>query len=560
VKERATGSLGWGDEAAGPDTSDTTCRGLAEVIHDAEIGSVATTSLETALSTHHSDDLVIIDLDETLWLRNSTEAFLDQARPRLVIASVLTLIDALRPWRLAGADAVTAFVWRDWLRVVLTLILTPWNYRRWRRLAPQLAWSMRNQELLALLKHHDRGRRDCGRLVVASYGFRPLVEPLVRGLLPGVPVVAASLLCGWRDRAAGKWAMLRENFDLATLARALFLTDHAEHDADVLSQVARPMVVRWPKARFEPAGAWDYAPFRYTLEAKHAEHNHLRVFLTMDVAALVLATAPVAAAPVATIVACVLLMASFFVVYEIGYHENDAMGAEREAEPMLTEPRLRAIGSMVEAKAWCMALVLAIPGLLLLATHEISAWTSDWWLLIGWLTVLLLTRGIFAAFNRIDEVSRVFLYLPLQAMKGIGIVLALALPVTVAGVALLLAQPIARWIPYVIYRKSGVRWETPDRLYRLLLFVMVLMALLPVVGVEALSPQAIVLVLAWCTLQARRQLRDAWRRSFWLKVRRFRTAADESDVPRHILAGDGKQEKTPATGPVRAPREVSRAG
>jgi hypothetical protein len=63
--------------------------------------------------------------------------------------------------------------------------------------------------------------------------------------------------------------------------------------------------------------------------------------------------------------------------------------------------------------------------------------------------------GLFAIFNRVDETSRTFLYLPLQATKGIGIVLMLGLPVTIVGAALLIAQAIARWMTYVVYRNSA---------------------------------------------------------------------------------------------------------
>jgi hypothetical protein len=229
-------------------------------------------------------------------------------------------------------------------------------------------------------------------------------------------------------------------------------------------------------------------------------------------------------------------MASFFVVFEIGYHENDALGARREAAPTLTEARLSRLGTVVEGEAWCVALVFAVPGLALLAAHRLSTWAGDplagdpWlldlpWLLAGWVALLLATRGIFAAFNRINERSRVLLYLLLQAMKGLGIVVALALPVTAAGVALLVAQPIARWIPYVIYRIAGMRWQTPDRLHRLVLVVVVLVALLPVAAIEALSPLGTALVLAWCTLQARDQLRAVWRHGHWLEARPAHPAA-----------------------------------
>lgn len=489
--------------------------------------------LEQSLADHPADDLIIVDLDETLWLRNSTEAFLDHARPRLVVTSLLALIDVLRPWRLTAKRkrARATFVWRDWLRIMLVLVLTPWNYWRWRRDGAKIARAAGNDELLGCLERYDQGRRARGRVVVASHGFASIVAPLIRGLLPGVPIVAASLALGWRQRAAGKWAALVARFDKAELRRALFLTDHEEHDADVVRQVARPLVLRWPGARFEPACARAYTPFRYTTKGKHAGRNYLvRVFLGIDWMVLVLASVPTAAAPFSTMLAYLFLILSFFVIFEIGYHENDLLGAEREKSPKLTEARLRELGTMVEFEAWCAAILLAVPGIVLLAMYEPSGWFgAESWpircaeLVALWGLVLVATRGLFALFNRIDKSSRVLVYLPLQAMKGIGIVSILGLPVSIVGMELLIAQPIARWIPYITYRTSGGWLETPDRLYRLILFTVLFAATLPFVQWATTPVWPIILIFAWCLLHARGDILAAWRHCHLLKPR---TSAD----------------------------------
>ena len=483
--------------------------------------------LERALEDHPADDLIIVDLDETLWLRNSTEAFLDHARPRLVVTSLLALIDAVPPWRLRAKHkrAQASFVWRDWLRVTLILLLTPWNYWRWRRDAPGIALAARNEKLLACLERYDQGRLKRGRVVVASHGFAPIAAPLMQGLLPDAPLVAPPLALGWRQRAAGKWAALKARFDEAELRRALFLTDHEEHDADVVRQVARPLVLRWPGARFEPACARAYTPFRYTTKGKHAGRNYLvRVFLGIDWMVLVLASVPAAVAPFSTMLAYLFLMLSFFVIFEIGYHENDLLGAEREKSPKLTEARLRELGTMAEHEAWCAAILLALPGIVLLATQEPSGWVGgEGWLgrsaelMALWGLILLATRGLFALFNRIDERSRVLVYLPLQAMKGIGIICILGLPVTIVGMELLIAQPIARWIPYIAYRTSGGWLETPDRLYRLILFTVMFAAALPFVQWATTPLWPIVLIFGWCLLHARQDILAAWRRCHFLK-------------------------------------------
>lgn len=360
--------------------------------------------------------------------------------------------------------------------------------------------------------------------MVASFGFVPVIHPLLQGLLPDAPVVAPALFSGWRDRAAGKWHLLKARFDEASLRRAVFLTDHADHDADVVSEVQTPIIRRWPEARFIPACERTYAPFRYTFKGKHAGRNHLlRVFLGMDTLALMLASLPATSAPLSGATGYFFLTLSFFLVYEIGYHENDVIAAEREREPILTDARLRELGGMVEWQAWGIAILIALPGLFLLAHQGIPTWSrGTWqsdlpWLVALWLGALVVSRLVFAAFNRIEETTRTLLYLPLQATKGLGIVLLLGLPVTVAGIALLIAQAVSRWIPYVIYRTSSVRWQTPTRLYRLILLVMVFIAMLPVTGLWSDPLWATALVFGWCAIESRRELWQAWQRSHWLK-------------------------------------------
>ena len=518
--------------------------------HASEISSAD--QLERALADHPADDLIIVDLDETLWLRNSTEAFLDYARPRLFVTCLLALIDWFRPWRLTAKRrrARASFIWRDWVRVTLIVILTPWNYWRWRRDGASIARAASNDALLASLERHDHGRSTAGRIVVASHGFASIVKPLVRGLLPDAQLVAPPLALGWRQRAAGKWAALAARFNPAELRRSLFLTDHEEHDADVVRQVARPLVLLWPGARFEPACARAYTPFRYTTMGKHAGRNYLfRVFLGIDWMVLALASVPVAAAPFSAMLAYLFLVLSFFVIFEVGYHENDSLGAEREKSPRLTDARRRELGTMVEPEAWCVSVLLALPGIVLLATQDVSGWAGegDWLVrsagLLGlWGLILVATRGLFALFNRIDERSRVFVYLPLQAMKGVAVVGILALPITVAGMALLIAQPIARWIPYVAYRMSGVWQETPDRLYRLIVLTFIFAAMLPFVSWATTPLWSIGLIFGWCLVHARQDIRAAWRRCHFLKPP---TSAEETDQRRLFptALGFGRQQE-----------------
>src|ERR1700704_1846421 len=84
------------------------------------------------IATH--DGPVFVDLDETLYLRNSTEDFIDLARPGLVAALLLRLLEVIRPWRWSGGEA-TRDIWR--VRLIATLF--PWVRFRWARKVRVLA-------------------------------------------------------------------------------------------------------------------------------------------------------------------------------------------------------------------------------------------------------------------------------------------------------------------------------------------------------------------------------------------------------------------------------------
>lgn len=88
---------------------------------------------------------VLIDLDETLYLRNSTEDFLSAARPAVLALLALSVLDAFRPWCLSGGEA-TRDIWR--LRTIMFLF--PWTLWRWRKQVLRLGLQHRNNALAAV--------------------------------------------------------------------------------------------------------------------------------------------------------------------------------------------------------------------------------------------------------------------------------------------------------------------------------------------------------------------------------------------------------------------------
>ena len=78
-----------------------------------------------SLVTHEGP--VYIDLDETLYLRSSTEDYLDSAQPGVLAMALLQVLEFLRPWNWIGGPTS-----RDFWRVSLIRTCLPWVRLRWR--------------------------------------------------------------------------------------------------------------------------------------------------------------------------------------------------------------------------------------------------------------------------------------------------------------------------------------------------------------------------------------------------------------------------------------------
>ncbi|RBW54938.1 hypothetical protein [Ruegeria sp. A3M17] len=193
--------------------------------------------------------LLIVDFDETLWLRNSTESFLAHARPAPLAAAILRGLDLTRPWRIIGGRR-RARDYRDWIRVLAIATLMPWTLRRWARIAPKLGRTFSNTGLEQLMTASNPART-----VIVSNGYTVIIAPLLEGYPePRPQLVAASLMSGWKWRRAGKLANTEAVFDALLLDGATVVTDH-EDDAELLARVGNGLLCVWPEARYERAFA-----------------------------------------------------------------------------------------------------------------------------------------------------------------------------------------------------------------------------------------------------------------------------------------------------------------
>ena len=415
---------------------------------------------------------VLIDFDETLFLRSSTESYLGSARPRWLALIVLELLDVLRPWAFLPGER-SRFVYRDWLRVLLISVLLPWTLIRWRRQAPALGRRWQNDELLAALQ----GR---GPVHVVTFGFAPVVRPLLAGMTVDAELtVVSSLTRGHRVRAEGKLPAARRELGNQVVVGSLVVTD-SEDDADLLAYARTGVLAQWPAAVHETAFFRSYVPFLYTRKGKRAGQRYLvHNVLLEDVVVLVLAFAWTAANPVLTAIGLLTLHLSFWLVYEIGYHENDHRAALRERAPHRPAGAEEHADRMKPVFAWLCALLLALPGCYLVAlgagpSLRTTAGPGSGPAVVGvvlftWVAYLLVSRAAFAAYNQLETSRRSFPYAVLQLTRTAGY--GVLLTASHVGVIALGALVLARWFPYMTYRDLGQHPRGSHRLTMLLAFV-----------------------------------------------------------------------------------------
>ena len=202
-----------------------------------------------------AQNIIVIDFDETLFLRNSTEAYLDTIQPRPLGAILLFALKLVRPWRWLPKHLRADELSKDWIFVLSATLLFPWTPLVWQYKAKKLAQAYWNQPLIEAI-----ARNPDARVIVATLGFSWIVNPLLKHLPEEVkskvevPSIACGLFSGASNRATGKLEMVRETVGDASLSKAIVVTDSAT-DMPLLGAVETPCLVQWPEAKYVPAMA-----------------------------------------------------------------------------------------------------------------------------------------------------------------------------------------------------------------------------------------------------------------------------------------------------------------
>ena len=488
-----------------------------------------------ALESSDPSDALLVDFDETLCLRNSTETFLDLAKPRFLAAFILRLLDVAKPWRLLPGPR-KQHVYRDWLRVLSVVVLMPWCVSSWRKLSPQLGVEYCNEELLNIL-FAFRSKPTW----IISNGFRMIIRPLLLPLGDNRPILlAAPLLLGFRWRRLGKRVLAQRRIGATAVARATVITD-GDDDNDLLAACRFPIRHTWPRAQFLPALRDAYVPFDYLENGKRPGQKHFfHVVVREELVVVWLAYLWTSPNPWLTALVLTFLHLSFWAVYEIGYFENDCVAARLESEPHIPSGFESRRHRFSPIGAWCFAGLLSSAGTAMFWFAEMPVYWFETLvgkphnlradegiaLVVLWMMFLLLMRSIFYIYNHVDKLTRSLLYAFLQTLKFVGF--SIYVSMSFLGGILITSQVITKWIPYIVYRygRTGPEWQTPDQLFRLIIFLTI--SLILSTGRGGHSKDFWVLfgvVLFWCCWRARHEIASSIKAVEWLPASHRRESA-----------------------------------
>ena len=426
---------------------------------------------------------VIVDLDETLYLSNSTEDYISLARPYVLLCYLLRLLGAIKPWRWTGGDCS-----RDNWHVLVVSVFFPWTLVRWRRFCRTAGTCRMNNALLdALLSRSEP-------VIIATNGYRRLVRPLLeRTQASHFPLVSCSTRA-FGDRSCGKVALVERSHGTDLIGRAAMVTDSLD-DRNILSRSSLPLLTQWPNIHKNPQYRdFAYIPGDYLNRVKQPGVRVWRILLREDVLPWLLMCLSGLTITVPHIAGSLLLFFSFWSIYEAGYFDNDKCAARYEGDPQLKPEFARFTNPFLEVYCWVWAIGLGAAAVWLI--HP------DRWYIAGpaWLCVLFSCRMVYHFYNRVDKDTRVFVYPVLQAFR-FGSPIAI-IDLHSAGAALILSQIIPRWFEYAVYRYQRKHFalstwpKVPARTLRLITFLLLLVAILIARGMDAImAPASLALLL-----------------------------------------------------------------
>ncbi len=428
--------------------------------------------LGTYLGHLSQHDPVIVAFDETLWLRNSTESFLSNAKPSLWVSFWLQLLELF--FSAFGTPQNGRVQSQDWLRVLIVVVVAPWTIFQWKKVAAEQASNHLNGDLWHTLDQSNQP------VVLVSSGFRFVIDPMLKSLNITWPLVlAGDLDIATRLRKDGTGGAVVRLLGQETVRRGLFIGCR-NTDSDLFEMTRYSVQMGCSKVGTRQLGLKPMLPFVYLKKVKRPDENYFtRVILGHDYFLLLLTFSLASSTPWASAVSLLLFVLSYFTAYEIGYHENDRLGLIYEAKPKVSKAYAELAENYVPYVAWVCAGLFAIPASILATqtqglqpmygpdVHFIEVWLVFMAFLVG-------VRVVFAWFNRLPVVGRIVPMLILQLARSAGYLLIFT--TSVVGVLFCVSHALSKWIPYIVYRCGGSRKFCPNHLLNLMLLLCLILA------------------------------------------------------------------------------------
>ncbi len=473
----------------------------------------------------NESSLAIIDFDETLFLRNSTEEYLSNIKPQFIGNLFLLFLDKLKPWNflpqsLRGDES------RDWVRVLLATIVFPWTWLLWQGRAKHLMEAYENHSLSrALANSHYT------KTVIASRGFEFIIKPMTKYLsIQPEQVIGCRFFKGGLDRHQGKEALLATKFDHDAIRNSILVTDSTD-GASLLAMVKHPFLVQWPGAQYIPALSNIYLPFFYLERVKRPGSNFTyEVVIKNHLLSLVLAISWISPLPIVNAIGTSFLVFSFWCIYEIGYFENDQIAEKYEKKPVLSETYHKYKSRMNLFQPWLFASALGFVGVLLTyisnhtGNYALSSIHNTFLLLdqksifvdfTMWMGILASIRILYSFYNYLDEKTRIWVYPFLQMSKYLSFLV--FTNASRVGLALLIANIFVDWIPYIIYRCGGQRDEFEEQIMRLFVFLLICAgSALFLHEIEFIKNWQFAVILLWLSIRIRPQLKKLISNAHWV--------------------------------------------
>ena len=412
--------------------------------------------------------LLFLDFDHTLFGCNSTELFIGSCKPAAIVALIDFLIRVCIPWKLTRLDRWYRV--RDYVCIIAILILTPWNAKRWKRIAPGFFSKYENYTLTQLL-----GSAPKQRIVIVSFGMAFIIRSLLaESRFSCVSLLATPIASRPTSFRRGKLFHVQQYFDAEVIAASTLITDSSD-DSDLMAKVARPSLIK-PYGVTYRAAQHLYIPLRYTVSAKYSFFYTIDQLLFVDFPIAVIAVSGSVTAFLHTIVVMPFFVMALMCIYEIGYFENDMRAAKLEPNPTLSGKERAFAHYPIRTSAWVWSLALSGVGVFIGVRTGALTQSSAVGSYCFWSATLVLLQLAFFCYNRISVLTRIYVYPLLQLLKY-GAIVVVFKP-TSTGAMLILAQILTMYVIYVVYRLNGDRQAFPKEQGRLIMFVLTVAALL----------------------------------------------------------------------------------